>query len=113
MGFMRGRNAVLLIGVIAGLSACQTNPPPEAMKPLPPFTAISAEDQHATMHRGMNILGADPIWRDPAGARFHPEHFGRLRDAGFDTVRINLHAFAHMDASGAIDLSGSRHSIVC
>lgn len=103
MGFTRARNAVLAAGMIVGLSSCQTNPPQEALKPLPPFAAISADDQHATMHRGMNILGADPIWRDPAGARFHPEHFGRLRDAGFDTVRINLHAFAHTDASGAID----------
>jgi endoglucanase len=103
MGFTRARNAVFAAGMIAGLNSCQTNPPPEAMKPLPPFAAISADDQQATMRRGMNILGADPIWRDLAGARFRPEHFGRLRDAGFDTVRINLHAFAHTDTSGVID----------
>lgn len=55
------------------------------------------------MHRGMNILDDDPLWRDPALARFQPRHFAKLRDAGFDTVRLDLHLIAHPDALPAID----------
>jgi len=65
--------------------------------------AVSADDQAAAMHRGMNILDDDPMWRDPQAARFRPRHFARLRDAGFDTVRLNLHPFLHLDASGRPD----------
>lgn len=43
--------------------------------------------------RGVNVLGYDPLWRDPALARFQPKHFQLIRDAGFDSVRINLHPF--------------------
>lgn len=63
----------------------------------------SADDQAAAMHRGMNILDDDPMWRDPQAARFRPRHFARLREAGFDTVRLNLHPAAHLDASGQPD----------
>jgi endoglucanase len=100
MGFTRARNVALLAGMLAGLCACQSVPPREA---LPAFVAIGADEQLATMHRGMNVLGADPIWYDPSAGRFRPAHFARLRDGGFDTVRINLHAFAHSDPSGRID----------
>jgi endoglucanase len=100
MGFTRACNVALLTGMLSGLCSCQSAPPREA---LPGFVAISADDQLATMRGGMNVLGADPIWYDPSAGRFRPEHFDRLRDAGFDTVRINLHAFAHADDSGVID----------
>ena len=65
--------------------------------------SVSADDQAAAMHRGMNILDDDPMWRDPQAARFRPRHFARLRDAGFDTVRLNLHPFLHRDAAGGPD----------
>ncbi len=65
--------------------------------------AVPADDQAAAMHRGMNILDDDPMWRDPQAARFRPAHFARLREAGFDTVRLNLHPVAHLDASGRPD----------
>jgi endoglucanase len=55
------------------------------------------------MHRGMNILDDDPLWRDPSAARFQPRHFAMLRAAGFDTVRLNLHLLAHPAALPAID----------
>ncbi len=55
------------------------------------------------MHRGMNVLDDDPIWRDAAAARLQPRHFARLRDAGFDTVRFNLHLFAHPEALAGVD----------
>lgn len=67
------------------------------------FAPVSAEDQAARMHRGMNILDDDPLWRDPAAARFQPRHFARLREAGFDTVRLNLHLLDHPKALAGID----------
>jgi endoglucanase len=97
MELARALRKALTAGLLAALGSCQSIPPREA------FVAISADDQRATMHRGMNVLGADPVWKNPAAARFRPGHFARLRDAGFDTVRINLHAFAHADRSGRID----------
>jgi endoglucanase len=49
------------------------------------------------LKRGVNIVGYDPIWEDPAKARFQLRHMQAIRDGGFDHVRLNLHAFAHMD----------------
>ena len=51
------------------------------------------------MGRGFNIIGYDPLWKDPSKARFQPRHLRRIREGGFQTVRVNLHAFSHMDAS--------------
>jgi endoglucanase len=65
--------------------------------------AMSAQDQSARMHRGMNVMDGDPAWDRSAPAWFRPEQFDLLRDAGFDTVRINLHVFPHLDATGVID----------
>lgn len=48
--------------------------------------------------RGVNIVGYDPLWTDPAKARFQPRHMQAIRDGGFDHVRLNLQAFVHMDA---------------
>ncbi len=69
------------------------------------FTQISASDQNASMHRGMNVMDGGPVWDRSAPAWFRPVQFDLLRDAGFDTVRINLHAFPHLDAAGKIDAS--------
>ncbi|MBW8893242.1 MAG: cellulase family glycosylhydrolase, partial [Burkholderiales bacterium] len=52
----------------------------------------------AALKRGVNVLGYDPIWTDPAKARFQLRHMQAIRDGGFDHVRMNLHAFQHMDA---------------
>jgi endoglucanase len=78
-----------LILVIVG-AACQ------------PAAALSANDSLARMHRGMNIMDGDPVW-DGRAAWFRPDQFVLLRDAGFDTVRINLHTFPHIDSAGRID----------
>ncbi|PTT88259.1 glycoside hydrolase, partial [Pelomonas sp. HMWF004] len=51
-----------------------------------------------TLKRGVNIVGYDPLWADPSKARFQPRHMQAIREGGFDHVRLNLHAFAHMDA---------------
>jgi hypothetical protein len=47
--------------------------------------------------RGVNVIGYDPIWDDRAKGRFKQEYWTRIREAGFDSVRVNLHAFKHMD----------------
>lgn len=49
------------------------------------------------MKRGVNIVGYDPIWQDAAKARFKARHFKIIKDGGFDTVRINLYGFRHMN----------------
>jgi endoglucanase len=57
------------------------------------------------LHRGVNVLGYDPIWTDPSRARFKQIYFRKIRDAGFEFVRVNLQAFRHMKPSGALDES--------
>jgi len=64
---------------------------------------ISPQGQIRTMTRGINVLGYDPLWKDPAKGRFQMRHFKTIKDGGFDTVRLNLHAFAHMDADNRLD----------
>jgi endoglucanase len=57
---------------------------------------LAAADQVAQMKRGVNIVGYDPLWQNPAKARFKPRHFKIIKDGGFDTVRITLHGFRQM-----------------
>ncbi len=71
--------------------------------PRKPFVPVDPYVQVATMHRGMNVLGYDPVWFDPAKARFQPRHFARIHEAGFDTVRIVLQGFDHMDEQNRLD----------
>lgn len=78
---------------MAAAAACQSH--------AAGFVPISAEDQAASMHRGMNILDDDPLWQ--GGTRFAPRHLQAVRAAGFDTVRLNLHLIAHPQALPAID----------
>lgn len=58
---------------------------------------LSAAEQVAQMTRGVNIVGYDPLWKDPAQARFQLRHMETIRRGGFDSVRIVLHSFPHMD----------------
>ncbi|HEY1961927.1 MAG TPA: glycoside hydrolase family 5 protein [Rhizomicrobium sp.] len=89
---------------LAAMSAGAARPQAEVNPPFADsFAPLDAYAQTATMHRGMNVLGFDPMWDDPARARFKMEYFGKLRDAGFDTVRLVLKPFDHMDASDNID----------
>jgi endoglucanase len=55
--------------------------------------------------RGVNILGYDPLWSGRSQARFQEKHFRLLKQAGFDHVRVNLHAFRHMRNDGDLALS--------
>lgn len=57
----------------------------------------------ATLKRGVNVLGYDPLWRDPAQARFQTRHFRIIREGGFDFVRVVLFAFRRMDADNRLD----------
>jgi len=61
-------------------------------------TAASADrpdplGQNKRLGRGVNVIGYDPLWRDRSKARFRPEFFPMIRQAGFQHVRINLHPF--------------------
>ena len=71
----------------------------------PAFKAVDPYEQVKRMQRGVNILGYDPLWRDPAKARFKERHFQRIRQGGFQTVRVNLHTFRHMDTENLLEPS--------
>jgi endoglucanase len=53
--------------------------------------------QNRRLGRGVNIIGYDPLWRSSDQARFKTEHFRLLKEAGFQSVRINLQSFRYMD----------------
>jgi endoglucanase len=57
----------------------------------------------STLRRGVNILGFDGIWEGGTNAPFRMEYFGRIREAGFDHVRINFFGFRFMDGSERLD----------
>jgi len=88
--------AALLICVF---SAWATTPPSQAE----PFTPMDAATQNQAMGRGVNVLGYDPVWQDPANARFQPSDFKLIHDAGFQNVRIVLQSFAFIDDQGRLD----------
>jgi len=69
----------------------------------PASAVMDPFDQIAAMKRGVNIIGYDPIWDNFDKARFHERHFQRIHDGGFQTVRVNLQAFSHMDAQNQLD----------
>ena len=58
-----------------------------------------AFEQNRSLGRGVNIIGYDPLWRSFDRARFHEKHFHLLKEAGFNSVRINLAPFRRMQAS--------------
>jgi endoglucanase len=72
-----------------------------AAQPQPVQQPASAFDQ--PFHRGVNVLGYDPYWTDPANRRFQWSHFSQIRRGGFDFVRVNLQAFKFMDAEKRLD----------
>jgi endoglucanase len=90
-----------LVGLLALLlghgdrAQAQTNSPSDA------FTL------NQRLGRGVNILGYDPIWQSREQARFKAEYFQKLKAAGFNSVRINLHAFRSMDAANGWALKPS------
>jgi len=67
------------------------------------FVPADAAAQNAAMGAGVNVLGYDPVWREPGKARFVPEHFRIIREAGFKNVRVVLQAFAFIGSDGKLD----------
>ena len=63
----------------------------------PAQSAPDAFEQNRKLGRGVNIIGYDPIWRSRDQARFQAKHFRLLKEAGFNSVRVNLHAFRSME----------------
>jgi endoglucanase len=77
--------------LLLGLCFCQQ----ANAQPQPP----DAFEQNRRLGRGVNIIGYDPLWRSRDQGRFQEKHFQLLKDAGFQSVRVNLHAFGHMDSA--------------
>jgi len=61
--------------------------------------AVDPFEQNQKLGRGVNIIGYDPLWRNRDQARFQAKYFRLLKEAGFNSVRINLHPFRHMDTT--------------
>jgi endoglucanase len=76
---------LLLLPVLLGLPASAQSQSPDAF------------EQNRRLGRGVNIIGYDPLWRSRDQARFQEKHFQRLKEAGFQSVRVNLHPFRHME----------------
>lgn len=86
----------LLACVAASIGALLAFTPARAATP-------DAFEQTTRLGRGINILGYDPIWTDPSRARFQPSLYRVIHDGGFQTVRVNLQAFSHMDSANRLD----------
>ena len=100
------RAAAGLFLATIGLAGCTTCPWSETKTVSAfsqPFVPIDAFAQNAEMGRGVNVLGYDPVWTDPARARFTPGHFKIIHDAGFNTVRVVLQSFDHMDSDNRLN----------
>jgi endoglucanase len=72
--------------------------PAAAAQPVPELTQANQP-----FHRGINVLGYDPYWKDVSKRRFQWSHFTAIHKAGFDFVRLVLQAFGHMDAQNRLD----------
>jgi endoglucanase len=80
--------AVLAAGLVAAFAAA---------RPVAAADVRGPWEQTKRLGRGVNIIGYDPIWESFEKRRFKERYFEVIRAGGFDSVRINLHAFAHMD----------------
>jgi endoglucanase len=81
-----------LFSVVALFSSFAIGQASKLFAPIDPF------DQVLKMQRGVNVLGYDPIWNEFDRGRFKLEHFKRIHEGGFNTIRLNLQAFRHMDS---------------
>lgn len=78
-----------------------------ALVAQPFLHAADVFEQNRKLGRGVNVIGYDPIWRSRDQGRFQEKHFRLLKEAGFDSIRVNLHAFRHMDTAPALTLRDS------
>lgn len=59
---------------------------------------VTAEEQSKKLGRGVNIIGYDDaFWKDYRHGRFKESYFKMIKEAGFSNIRVNLHAFSHMN----------------
>lgn len=68
---------------------------------------VDAFEQNKRIGRSVNIIGYDPIWKSRDQGRFEEKHFKLIKEAGFDSVRINLHPFRKMDRNNNYKLHDS------
>jgi len=66
------------------------------------FQPLTPEAQVAQMGRGVNIIGYDPYWQDGGKGNYTEEHFRKIHEAGFSTVRAVLFMRDHMNANGQL-----------
>lgn len=92
--------AAVLMAVGIAASAAQQ---PASPRFAEPFAPIDAAAQNQALGRGVNVLGYDPVWKDPAKARFRTAYFKQIHDAGFQHVRFVLFSFDFMDGAGKLD----------
>lgn len=71
------------------------------------FPAIDAFTQNQRLGRGVNVLGYDPIWRAREQGRFQARYFGMLKEAGFNSVRVNLYPFRTMNSAEHLRIAPS------
>lgn len=95
------RGLALTAALVALTSAAGAGP--AAPQFSEPFTPVDAAAEASAMGPGVNLLGYDPVWRDPGKARFMPGHFRIIRQAGFKNVRVVLQAFDFIGADGKLD----------
>jgi endoglucanase len=66
--------------------------------------STSAKELCLKMGKGVNIIGYDnALWQDYTKGRFKEKYFKMIKEAGFSTVRINLHPFSAMDSAKIIN----------
>ncbi len=62
---------------------------------------FSADVSH--LKRGVNVLGYDGIWGGGVNDPFRLSDFKRIREAGFDHIRVNFFGFRYFNKKGALD----------
>jgi endoglucanase len=73
-------------------------------RPVSAAEGVEPFEQVKRLGRGVNILGYDPLWKSFDDGRFKERHFKLIRDGGFQTVRINLHALQLLRADNGYKL---------
>ncbi|MEO6187288.1 MAG: glycoside hydrolase family 5 protein [Ginsengibacter sp.] len=64
-----------------------------------------AFEQNKRLGRGVNIIGYDPLWKDPSKARMKDRHFKLIKEAGFSNVRIVIAPFKFSLGDSAYSLN--------
>jgi endoglucanase len=69
-------------------------------------------EQNRRLGKGVNCLGYDPIWHAREQARFQEKYFQRIKEAGFDSLRVNLHTFRYMQETNGYRLPAPWFSVL-